>query len=137
MPYIVTSPVKTGFPPCQRHASMSSIDDETLAKYLRTLKLENPDTSARAMLDSLHAMGCDIDLARVKKAAGKVVKALAKEKPLSPTSVVPQSASPVSRRGTPPTQKAVLKAEPAVNPLDVKYVTYLGRCDQWRWSAVA
>jgi hypothetical protein len=92
---------------------MSSIDDETLAKYLRTLKLENPDTSARAMLDSLHAMGCDIDLARVKKAAGKVVKALAKEKPLSPTSVVPQSASPVSRRGTPPTQKAVLKAEPA------------------------
>jgi len=34
-------------------------------------------------------------------------------------------------------KQGLLKAEPAVNPLDVKYVTYLGRCDQWRWSAVA
>ena len=90
-----------------------SIDDDTLASYVRTLKLEDPNVSAKAILDSLHAMGTNVDLARVKKTAGKVVKGLAKENATPQAQLHAKPSAPPVKRAKPPANEDVLKAEPA------------------------
>ena len=55
------------------------MDDDALQAAIRALKLEDPDLTVKGIHAALEATGDRIELSVVKKAAGKVTKALAQE----------------------------------------------------------
>ena len=88
------------------------MDEESLMLAVRRLKIENPKSTAKEVFDALDSEGANVELSVVKKACGKVTKALAKEPPPVPAAkLAAPSAEKPSRK-----ERRAKVGEPASQP---------------------
>jgi hypothetical protein len=107
-------------------------DDDKLLTAVRALKLENPSATANEVHEALATKGKDFELLKVRKACGKVVKALAQEqahklsaKPVQSTKLKADEADQLTARMQWKDQCAWCGTQPTTSPSGLQVC---GRC---------